>query len=281
MSLGHADTLEGKGIMHTGRITALLISCLIPIPLQAQAESRMRLTPPPLDVIPILDPSKDPNQKERRLLPYRLIWPKAAAEHCAEGSAMVRYTITADGTTRDVEVLDRSAPVFGESARAMIEAWRYKPKLVNGEPQSIPNRELRIDFQLGDPGEKERCLAEIRQSHARFDVPEPQPTLRVPPRYPTGLPRAVEAAIELGFSITEDGSVTDTIILSSETWTENRERGFASGQNPRFERATLLALGQWQYPPPTIKGQPAKQERMKVLIEFRLGDGAQDEEDNT
>lgn len=62
-------------------------------------------------------------------------YPRVAARRGIEGVVTVRFIITKDGTVRDPEVVDaKPANVFNDEALAAILRWKFKPKLVDGQP---------------------------------------------------------------------------------------------------------------------------------------------------
>jgi len=63
------------------------------------------------------------------------VYPRRAISRQLTGECLVRYTVTAVGTVRDVEVVkDRcSDPVFREPSVEAAKRFRYKPRVVDGE----------------------------------------------------------------------------------------------------------------------------------------------------
>jgi TonB family protein len=95
-------------------------------------------------------------QDDRGLVPLVRIQPDYPAEGLAsgrEGMVIVVFTVTAQGTTRDVVVAEASEPVFAAPAVAAVQRWRYQPQMVDGKP--VERREVRtvIRFQPGDRDE--------------------------------------------------------------------------------------------------------------------------------
>jgi len=50
------------------------------------------------------------------------------------GSAVVVFTVRADGKVADAAVVEAADVLFGEAATAAIRKWRFRPALVKGEP---------------------------------------------------------------------------------------------------------------------------------------------------
>lgn len=62
-------------------------------------------------------------------------YPRVAARRGIEGVVTVTFIITKEGTVRDPEVVDaKPANVFNDEALAAILRWKFKPKLVDGQP---------------------------------------------------------------------------------------------------------------------------------------------------
>jgi len=65
------------------------------------------------------------------------------------GDCLVRYTVTTAGTVKDVEVVKEQCPVVA-FRRASIEAakrFKYKPKVVDGEPVEVHGVSNMFHFQ--------------------------------------------------------------------------------------------------------------------------------------
>ena len=81
---------------------------------------------------------------------------------------------------------------------------------------------------------------------------------QVPPQYPQRAnSRGIEGWVQLEFTITESGAVTDIVVVAAEP----------SGY---FERAASRALSRWKYKPKIIDGRPARRYNNQVVITFEL-----------
>lgn len=67
------------------------------------------------------------------------IYPATAAARGIEGVCMVEYTVTVNGSTRDVRVIDEqcSNTVFKRPSIDAAQKFKYKPRVVNGEPVEV------------------------------------------------------------------------------------------------------------------------------------------------
>ncbi len=50
------------------------------------------------------------------------------------GSATVWFVVAADGSIRDVKVVNTTHPAFGASCIAAVKQWRFKPAMIDGRP---------------------------------------------------------------------------------------------------------------------------------------------------
>jgi TonB family protein len=75
-------------------------------------------------------------------------YPARAALRGAQGWVDVQFTVSADGSTRDVVVTDSSpAGLFEQSVLDAIRGWRYEPRIMAGKP--VDTRVgLRVRFEL-------------------------------------------------------------------------------------------------------------------------------------
>ncbi len=78
------------------------------------------------------------------------IYPRDAQRAGTEGWVQVEFTITPDGSTRDLQVLD-SAPkeVFDKAALDSVSKWRFEPIRKNGAPVA-QRAMLQVRFVLND-----------------------------------------------------------------------------------------------------------------------------------
>lgn len=68
-----------------------------------------------------------------------------------EGLITARYTVKADGTTGDVEILGGfSNPFYEDSIRNSIAAWTFTPGTVNGEARDFFNQEYTFRVKVSD-----------------------------------------------------------------------------------------------------------------------------------
>lgn len=76
-------------------------------------------------------------------------YPKKALRKCIEGNVVLRFVITTEGTTSQIEVVSaKPLGVFEKAAIAAVEKWRFEPRILNG---LAVNREAtqRLVFEPG------------------------------------------------------------------------------------------------------------------------------------
>ena len=78
-------------------------------------------------------------------------YPRRAAVAGIEGYVTLRFTITETGSVTDVSVVESRPPrVFDREAIRAIMRWRFRPRVVDGQPVPQPNVTQTLDFNLDD-----------------------------------------------------------------------------------------------------------------------------------
>lgn len=83
-------------------------------------------------------------------------YPNNAASRGIEGFCVVEFTVTTTGTTRDVRAVDtdcitkdgRPTTVFNRASIRAAERFKYRPKVVDGEPIEVPGVRNRFVYEL-------------------------------------------------------------------------------------------------------------------------------------
>jgi protein TonB len=79
------------------------------------------------------------------------IYPRRALTRGLEGWVLLEFTVTKLGTVTDVRVVESDPPnIFDKAAVAAAEKFKYKPKVVNGEPIDTAGVLHKISFELED-----------------------------------------------------------------------------------------------------------------------------------
>lgn len=77
-------------------------------------------------------------------------YPSRAAENGIEGFVLVSFTVTAEGTTSNVMVVESSHKMFERAAVKAASRYKYKPRVIDGEPVPVLGVLVRIVFELED-----------------------------------------------------------------------------------------------------------------------------------
>ena len=185
-----------------------------------------------------------------------------------DASAVVAFTIRANGRVADAVTLTATNRVLGESARDAVLAWRFDrdPALGRGrdaEPSKVLRREL-IEFVFKRDGVI-TSMSHLEGAKSWFP-PDYKPVVQLvqaseldPPLARLEQPQSAASADLVG-NLTVAGSVVVSYVVD--------ERGAV--RVPIAERGTDAALmdpavalvAGWRYEPPTQDGQP-------VLVEVR------------
>ena len=76
------------------------------------------------------------------------IYPARAASRGLEGYVIVEYTVTRTGTTKDARVVESSSSLFERAAVDSALKYKYKPRVIDGEPVEVPGVRTIIRFEL-------------------------------------------------------------------------------------------------------------------------------------
>ena len=77
------------------------------------------------------------------------IYPRRALTRNIEGHVLLEFVVTSTGTVEDPVVIEAKPPGFFE--RAAIQAalkFKYKPKVIDGEPAAVTGVRHRIVFEM-------------------------------------------------------------------------------------------------------------------------------------
>ncbi len=79
------------------------------------------------------------------------IYPRRAQTRGIEGYVLLEFVVTSTGAVRDPIVIEAKPPgIFDRAATNAALKFKYKPKVVNGEPIEVAGVRNRITFELTD-----------------------------------------------------------------------------------------------------------------------------------
>lgn len=109
-------------------------------------------TPPKPPPVAARRPTPPPAVGETRdaqpISPLAPAYPPAAVRARQEGWVEVQFTVAADGSIRNAQVINSQPPrVFDSAAVRAAQAAKFRPKLVNGQPEdSVVRRRIEFKF---------------------------------------------------------------------------------------------------------------------------------------
>lgn len=79
------------------------------------------------------------------------VYPRRAQSRGIEGYVLLEFVVTRTGAVRNPVVIESKPPgIFDRAAIAAALKFKYKPKVVNGEPIDVAGVKNRITFELQD-----------------------------------------------------------------------------------------------------------------------------------
>jgi protein TonB len=79
------------------------------------------------------------------------MYPRRAQTRGIEGYVLLEFVVTRTGAVRDVVIIESKPPgIFDRAAMQAALKFKYKPKVVNGEPIDVAGVQNRITFELQD-----------------------------------------------------------------------------------------------------------------------------------
>jgi protein TonB len=78
------------------------------------------------------------------------VYPRRALQRGIEGYVDVEFTVNKLGTVKDPKVIQATPEgIFDQAALDATLKYKYKPRVVNGEPMEVSGVEVRVKFELG------------------------------------------------------------------------------------------------------------------------------------
>ncbi len=79
------------------------------------------------------------------------VYPSRAIDRGIEGYVIVEFTVTKNGSVKNPQVVEyHPSTIFNKAALAAALKFKYKPRVVNGEPIEVHGVLNKITFQLED-----------------------------------------------------------------------------------------------------------------------------------
>ena len=78
------------------------------------------------------------------------VYPRRALSRGIEGYVIVEFTVTKQGTTRDIIVVESTSGMFESAAIKAASKFKYKPRVVDGQPIEVPGVQNKITFEIED-----------------------------------------------------------------------------------------------------------------------------------
>lgn len=175
----------------------------------------------------------------------------------------VAFTVKADGTTANIQILSKDAPTpFQSATRAAVAQWTFHPYSIGGQAQS-QRVEQTIAFTpphiaAAPQSHQEQKPQDSGRGPSVPTRPAPVPVHLVPPEYPAAAARRhAHGYVVVAFTVDADGHTSDIQVVESQ---------------PRrtFDSAARRAVEQWRFKPYRVDGQPATT-RVKQKIQFNMG----------
>lgn len=79
------------------------------------------------------------------------VYPRRALSRGIEGYVIVEFTVTKQGTTKDVRVVEADPQgIFDRAAIQAAQKFKYKPRVIDGQPIEVPGVQNKITFEIED-----------------------------------------------------------------------------------------------------------------------------------
>ncbi len=76
------------------------------------------------------------------------VYPSRALSRGIEGFVDLSFTVTTAGTVKDPVVIQSTSSLFDRAAIRAVLKFKYKPRVVDGQPVEVPNVKTRITFKI-------------------------------------------------------------------------------------------------------------------------------------
>lgn len=76
------------------------------------------------------------------------MYPENARRRSIEGSCIVQFDVTAQGITKNIQILDCASHYFHRSSINAASRFRYKPRFQEGKPVMVTGVKTRFEYKL-------------------------------------------------------------------------------------------------------------------------------------
>ena len=77
------------------------------------------------------------------------VYPRRAITRNIQGHVIVELTVTKLGTTKDIRIVEAVPPnIFDKAALAAAAKFKYKPRVMDGQPIEVPGVQYKFTFEL-------------------------------------------------------------------------------------------------------------------------------------
>jgi len=78
------------------------------------------------------------------------LYPRRAQTRGIEGYCDMEFTVTKTGEVTDPVAVVCSSSVFQSTSIKAVQKWKYKPRVINGEPIDSPGVQTRLTYKFED-----------------------------------------------------------------------------------------------------------------------------------
>ncbi|MBO6506683.1 MAG: energy transducer TonB [Kordiimonadaceae bacterium] len=178
-------------------------------------------------------------------------YPERAVAEGISGYALVEFTVLEDGSVDpdSVQVLESHPKgYFEEAASKQASEFKYKPMILNGEPQKVQAIRYKFNYNF-------HALPARGKNGATV-----QPVVFAQPRYPRkAQEEGVEGYVVVEFTVKKNGRVSKGSIKVIEA----EPKGY-------FEEAAIAAMKAMRYEPPKVNGKSKKVKKVRHRFSFNL-----------
>ena len=182
------------------------------------------------------------------------MYPRRAQSQGLAGDCDLEFTVTSQGTTADVRVIECTSPLFEKASVQAVLKFKYRPRLVNGTAIAVPGIRHRITFEMD---QRSRQAIESGEPEAPAADGDYLPIVKVAPTYPRrAQSQGLEGYCDLEFTVTPQGTTADVRVIEC--------------TSSLFERASVQALLKFRYKPQVVNGTAIAVPELRHRMMFQM-----------